>query len=323
MNFSEKLYFKMKKDLDYRDVQGFIPHPDSSTPIEKEDGELFTFVVFGDPQISHFMPARESNLYSACLDIKNMKEKLDALVLVGDLAEFGMECEFRTLARMMNEISDKVSAFHFMPGNHDLRLRVFGNQLARFRDFAAHVSNAVVPPESHYYYSVDYPFCRFIILGSDSSTFEGTYISKKQLNWLDGELSKSDADGKPAFVFNHQALKYTNGLPNTWMTRDKYRGSVGIQNKAIEKVLKSHRKVFFVTGHLHQGIHPLSFEDYGEFKALSVPTVGAENHGEYGKPSQGYVISVFSDRIKIRARLFGEGKYVDPSKEGAYCEVEI
>ena len=79
--------------------------------------------------------------------------------------------------------------------------------------------------------------------------------------------------------------------------------------------------MIFLTGHLHYGTSEYAFEDCGAFKALSVPTVGVVNHGDVTADAQGYVLSVYNDHITARARVFGEGRYVDASVPNACIEI--
>ena len=314
MGISEFFYKKMLAMLDTGE-----PKPLQGEPLGRGDS-LMTFAVFGDPQVSNYMFARENSFYAACKDIARC-EGLDALVIVGDIVENGMKCEFRTVARMLTELSGKVDRFFLVPGNHDIRFRPYKLQLKRFREFAASTKNAVVPDEGRYYHSFDYPCCRFIMMGADRSKIEASYISPAQLEWLDREIGIAESENKPAFVFNHQTLKKHNGLPMTWLGRGKWRGSIGMQSDAVKRVFEKHNNVIFVTGHLHWGVNEYTYEDYGSYKAVAAPTIGAGNHGTYEYDTQGLVFSVYEDKIIMRARLFGERRFV--GGETACGEVEI
>ncbi|HBL41568.1 MAG TPA: hypothetical protein DDY98_08465 [Ruminococcaceae bacterium] len=320
---SDFCFRKMCSELERRKNNGRIPLPAVDEPIEKPSGSLFSFAVFGDPQVSNYMFARESCFYAACCDFCSMQKELDALVMVGDLTENGMKCEYRMVAKILNELSDKIGHFILTTGNHDIRLRPFQKQQKRFRTFVQSVQNGLPPQDGKYWYACDFDACRFLVMGADTGSFEGAYLSKKQLNWLDSELSQTEAQGKIAFVLNHQPLKKTHGLPQVWQSHDNRRGSVGNQSDALRAVFNKHKNVFFLTGHLHQGVCENSFEDYGAYKCLSVPTVGAGNHGSYGEDSQGYVVHVFRDRVEFHARLFGQGRNVPKNIANAHISVAL
>ena len=320
---SDFYYRNMDAELNKRLTDGSLPELSTAEPIVKQPDALFTFAVFGDPQVSHYMFAREATFYATCRDLKTMPEPLDALCIVGDIAENGMSCEYRMVAKILNEVSDKINHIVLMPGNHDIRLRAFLVQQLLFRSFVKSVQNGVPPQKGKYWFACDFDACRFLIMGSDRGSFEGAHISHRQLKWLESELTDAEEQNKPVFVMNHQPLKETNGLPGAWQGVGSWRGSVGHRSEALRTVLSAHKNVFFLTGHLHQGVCPNSFEDYGSYKCLNVPTVGANNHGSCNALSQGYIISVFRDRVEMRARLFGTGEYVPEDIPNAFISVPL
>ena len=321
MNFYNKnRYEAMKKSL----AAAQIPQPPADEPIEIDDSALFTFAAWGDPQIFHGSPSRSVRFAVACRDIANMRGRLDAIAVLGDVAEMGAECEYRLAADLLNGISEKYGDFLCITGNHDIRKRNYANQRAKFRDFVKSVSGGIFDNHNgRYYFSKDYPHCKFILMGSDSNTFEGTNIGRQQREWLDSQIAQAEREGKTAFVLNHQTLKWTNGLPVTWGGNGKWRGSIGIQSDKVREIFEKHNNVIFITGHLHYGFSIYNYEDCGCFKALSVPTVGVVNHGNMSRDSQGYIISLYEDKIIIRARLHAEGRWLDKNLPGAYIEIKL
>lgn len=313
---------KMESVLHEREKNGKIQIPDKDTPIKIDEDAQLTFVVFGDNQVSNYMYARECCFYSACLDIGNIDSPLDALIIVGDIAENGMKCEYEITSRILNGISDKFNNFIACTGNHDLRLRPYKKQQKRFISFCRSVKNSVSMPDDRYYFSCEIKGYRFIVIGSDRASFEGSYISKKQLDWLDSQIASADS-GKPVFVINHQTLKNTNGLPDTWLGKGKWRGSIGWQSDKVRRIFEKYDNVVFISGHLHFGTNEHSYEDCGRFKAVSVQTVGAGNHGITCDESQGMVFSVYKDKIIVRARKFGEGKYFDENTPNFEFEIKL
>lgn len=309
MSISSKMYKLMIKGLSKVLEKGSIPLPDKKEIIENDENALLNFVAWGDPQISFVSPLRAARVYSACRDIENSKGKFDALVLLGDITEYGAKCEFQMAAHLINGVKDKFDKVFAVSGNHDIRLRNYKKQLKRFNSFLSLVSGGVAGSGEHYCFSDGAGGYKFIMLGADRCCFEGSYISDRQLLWLENELKTADGD-KPVFVFNHQALKNTNGLPMTWLGKGKWRGTVGWQSDKLRAVLEKRKNVIYVTGHLHYGISEYTYEDLGNIKAVSVPTVGVLNHGAFNKLSQGIIFSVYEDKIICRSRVFSEGRYV-------------
>lgn len=306
-------YDRMKAEFENAQV----PEPDPSTPLEIDPDALLTFVVWGDPQLFSASVDRSVRFAAACKDIKNINGRLDALILAGDVAEFGMECEYKFASELINDCSDHYDRFFAVPGNHDIRIRKFERQFQIFKHFVQTVDGGYFGGKTKYFYSYDYDCCKFIFMGTDMNTFEGAYYSPAQFRFVDEQITQAEQRGIPAFVINHQTLVKTNGLPVTWGGIGNWRGSVGWQNNKLKAIFEKHNNVIFINGHLHYGTSKYSFEDCGCFKSLSVPTVGVVNHGDFNYDSQGYVITVYEDKIVFRARLFGEGKYVDKNQPGA------
>lgn len=287
---------------------GKVKVSENSERFEPEGEAKLGFIALGDPQISFISPLRSARVYSACQDLKRINGNFDALVLLGDLAEYGMSAEYRVLASLINSVMASFDKFYSVSGNHDVRLRRYKKQILKFRSFLSLVDKSVLNPKEHYYFSDIINGYKFIFLGADKTCFEASYISEKQLKWLENELKSED--DKPVFVFNHQPLKNTNGLPDSWLGKGDRRGSVGNESDRLREVLNSRKNVFYITGHLHYGMSEYNFDDLGNIKAISVPTVGVLNHGEYDEPEQGLVFSVFEDKVVCKARLLGKGKYV-------------
>ncbi len=316
------MYKTMIKALSKVIEGGSIPMPDKEEILERDEGAPFSFIAWGDPQISCISPLRSARVYSACRDVENARGKFDALFLLGDVTEYGAKCEYDTAAYLINGVKDKFQKVFAVSGNHDIRLRSYKKQLRKFNGFLSSVNNGVRGSDTHYYFSSELCGYKLIFLGADRACFEGSYISGRQLEWLKNELETAP-EGKPVFVFNHQALKNTNGLPMTWLGKGKWRGTVGWDNDRLRAVLEKRENVIFITGHLHYGISQYTYEDLGNIKAVSVPTVGVLNHGPFDRLSQGIVFSVYEDRITARARIFGEGRYVDKSVCNSSFTIEL
>jgi 3',5'-cyclic AMP phosphodiesterase CpdA len=311
----------MARDLQLLRESGKAPEPDAHAPIEVDPDALLTFAVWGDPQIAYWSALRSMRFDAACRDLANMQKPLDALILAGDITETGDADEFRMVGDILNTYDGCFRHFLCVPGNHDVRLRSYPKQLAVFNGFVRSVSGGIAGDDRRYYHAVRMRGYKFLLMGTDRASFEGAYISPRQLRWLDEQIAAEN--GKPVFVVNHQTLKGLNGLPVTWLGKGDWRGSVGWDSDKLRAVFEKHRNVIFLTGHLHYGTSRYAYEDCGAFKSLSVPTVGVVNHGDMSDDSQGYVLSVYADHIVARARVFGEGRYVDESVANARIEIPI
>jgi 3',5'-cyclic AMP phosphodiesterase CpdA len=316
------MYERLKKSLDDT-LKKYSIVERSAVPdkIEKADCPL-SFIVWGDPQISRLSPLRAARLHYAVEDIKESDADFDALVLAGDLTEYGETDEYEMLSHLLEPVADRFGSIFAVPGNHDIRLKDFKSQAKRFSSFLSGVKNGVANPKDRYWFSSDVNGYKFIMLGSDRSTFEGSYISDRQLKWLDNELKNADK-GKPVFVFNHQPLKKTNGLPLTFLGKGKWRGSVGWDSDKLRAVFEKYNNVIYITGHLHYCTSEYTFEDCGAFKAINAPTVGVINHGPFKRFTQGLIFNVFEDRIEVRSRIFGEGVYTPNNIKNSQFTISI
>ena len=301
---------------------GMISTPSQEIPIVVDENAQLSFVVWGDPQVSNVLFEREGNLKSACEDLGNTEGQLDALVIVGDIAENGLQSEYDTVRDMLNTAGNSFNNFICLEGNHDVRNKIYSSQLKRFQSFNNSVSNAVPMKGNHYNYSYEINGYKFIVMGTDTTQFEESDISAAQLKWLDEEIASTQGTGKPVFVLNHQPLQNTHGLPGTWNAPKFLKaGSVGKQSDDIKAIFEKYNNVIFITGHLHTGIGQYSYEDYGSFKSINVPSVCIKNADGVDGTTQGYVFSVYGDKLVAKARVFGDGKYVDESVQNAVIEI--
>lgn len=301
---------------------GMITTPSQETPIKVDENASLNFVVWGDSQVSNVLFEREAAFKSACEDIGNTQGQLDALVIVGDIAENGMQSEYNTITDILNPVSSSFKNFIALEGNHDVRSKVFSLQLKRFTNFNNGITNAVKMNGEHYYYSYEINGYKFIAMGTESTVFEESDISPAELRWLEEEIASTQGTGKPVFVLNHQPIQYTHGLPGTWGSPEFLKaGSVGKQSDDIKAIFEKYNNVIFITGHLHSGIGQYSYEDYGSWKSINVPSVCVKNANGLSGTTQGYVFTVYEDKLVARARVFGEGKFVDESVENAVIEI--
>lgn len=311
-------FVNMKRELQRLEDGGKLMTPDPQMPIEPDPQARLTLIVWGDPQISRVSALRSARVLASCRDLSHMRTPADALIVAGDVAETGDEAEYRMFTQILCETCpDSFRHFLCVPGNHDVRMRPFRRQLDIFNRFVAGVPGGIPAGDRHYCHAVRMRGYTFLLMGTDAATFEGAFISTRQLRWLDESLAR--ADGEPVFVVNHQTLRHINGLPHTWLGKGPWRGSVGWQSEAIREVFERYRNVIYITGHLHYCTSEFTYEDHGAFKSLSVPTVGVINHGDFSVATQGYVLSVYDDHIRARARIFGEGRYVTDRDNADVC----
>ena len=262
------------------------------------------------------LPNRESaslNLNNLVLDAEKSKADYDALLLAGDIADYGFRSEYKRVFDVFD--NQKVFPKVFLTlGNHDAR--------AIFKRNLKLVMNKVdeylgIDTKGKSYYSYDIKGYTFIVLCTEKRVLEKASLSKEQINFLDSELARATKDGKPVFVMCHQAFKNTHGLPEVWKT-----GDMGEQSDEVRAVMEKYKNVFFLNGHLHGGIFEKTFEVLNENNnvySLSVPGYRKENNFGITDCGTGYYCEVYDDRVVFTARKFISGEYI----EGDYTKFEI
>lgn len=320
LNFVQQIFFKIFAliiSVMYS-INGGIVAPSTAEPIKAKDPDdaKLVFATVADPQVSNYMFGRYQSFQEACIDLRNA-EGLDAIVGIGDIAENGLAEEYQLV---YDELKDIDTRFIMAEGNHDIRLRAYSQSYSRFSKFtnALNGDNSMTEnayAEGKFAYSEVVNGYKFIVMGSDKTEFEESYISPEQLKWLDAELAAEK--GKPVFVILHQPLKLTHNLPTTWGNgTNKEAGSVGDQNDDIKNILAKHAAdstVVLITGHLHAGFSQYSYEKIEGFHSINVPSLSIENKdGEEGGNGSGltYIVEVYDDEILFRARNCRTGEWL-------------
>lgn len=282
------------------------------TPIVFEDSKNIKlgFAVIADTHL----PNRESaevNLKNLFLDVSNSKEKIAAVMIAGDIADYGTKNEYNRFFRVFDEYKDKFRLFVTL-GNHDARL------------FFKRATKTVIKKTEEYlgtndgkiYYSYDLNGYTVIVLCTEKQILEKAYISPEQIAFLNRELNRATKNGKPAFVMCHQPFAETHGLPEVWKT-----GDMGEQNDEVRAVMEKYKNVFFINGHLHGGVFERVAEtlnaENGVY-SISIPGYRKPNNFGITDAGVGYYCEVYSDRVIFKARNFLTGKNV----EGDYTRFE-
>lgn len=289
---------------------GTISAPSTDDPIKSADSEnvRMTAVYWGDSQVSDYMHSRQQNVMAACLDVAGAQERIDALLIDGDIAENGKAAEYRLVLDDLALI-DNVDNYIFSSGNHDVRLRLFSQTVKTFGEFCNMANPSIQLDKLYYSYEVN--GYTFIILGTTSSTFEEADIDNEELVWFDNELQKAAVDGKPVFVLLHQPLKLTHNLPDSWNSPFDFAGSVGKQSDELKDIMNKYDNVFLLTGHLHSGLSEANFEIIDNFVSVNVPSIGiVSKDGGYEAAGTGYMIEVYDNSVLFRARDFAKGNYL-------------
>ncbi|MBQ7296590.1 MAG: metallophosphoesterase [Clostridia bacterium] len=301
-----------------KQIQAMSPKYDVIYEVKKDDPIVFedsdnvklSMAIIADTHL----PNRESaevNLKNTFIDIENSKEKFDAFLIAGDIADYGTDNEYKRFFRVLDNQTVIPNMFVTM-GNHDARLFYKKNKKIMVKKTAEYLKDNT----GKIYYSYDLKGYTFVVLCTEKRVLEKAYISKEQIDFLDRELARGTKDGKPVFVMCHQPFAFTHGLPEVWKT-----GDMGEQNDDVRAVMEKYSNVFFINGHLHGGIYKKVAETLSEEKgvhSISIPGYRKPNNFGIQDCGVGYYCEVYDDRVVFTARKFISGEYI----KGDYTRLE-
>lgn len=285
-----------------------------NNPIEYRDRDKLklSFACIADTHL----PNRESasvNLRNFFDDAKKSNAEFDALLMAGDIADYGFKSEYDRFFSVLDN-QKVISNLFLTMGNHDARLFFKTNKKIIMDKVSRYLK---IDTADKSYYSHDIKGYTFIVLSTEKRVTEKAYISPAQIDFLDKQLKKATENGKPAFVMCHQPFKETHGLPEVWKN-----GDLGEQSDEVRAVMEKYKNVFFINGHLHGGIFEKTFEALNKQNnvySLSVPGYRKENNFGITDCGTGYYCEVYSDKVIFTARCFINGKSIN----GDYTQFEI
>ena len=287
---------------------------DEPITLTDKDNIRLSFGIIADTHLPNRESA-EKNLENAFLDVMNADVIPDALLLAGDIADYGLKGEYERFFRVFLKYKEKLKILVTM-GNHDARLF--------YKTASSYVNSGIekllgIDLSGKSYYSYEINGYKFIVLCTEKAVLEKAYISPAQIAFLDNELKKGTDEAKPCFVMCHQPFAFTHGLPEVWKT-----GDMGEQNDEVRAVMEKYKNVFFINGHLHGGVCDYVEEILNKENnvvSINVPGYRKENNFGLTDAGVGYMCEVYSDRIIFKARNFLTGKNV--SGDNAYFEYEF
>lgn len=287
-------------------------------PITFKDSEnvRLSFATIADTHLVDNEVA-EKNLANTFEDIGNSKEKFDAFLMAGDIAEYGRKKEYNRFFSVTDK--QNVIPYTFLTmGNHDVRFTYGKNQKIIMDKVNEYLK---IDTKGKSFYSYDIKGYTFIVIGTEKRVLEKAHITKSQIDFLDKELKRGTKDGKPVFVMCHQAFAFTHGLPEVWKT-----GDMGEQNDDVRAVMEKYKNVIFINGHLHGGIYEKTFEWLNKENnvcSLSVPGYRKENNFGIKPCGMGYVAEVYDDKIRFVVRNFMKGEYIKGDCEFVDFEISL
>ncbi|WP_028548890.1 metallophosphoesterase family protein [Paenibacillus sp. UNC451MF] len=288
--------------------------PPASKPEPANDKDpLFSFMILSDLHVSVYDPNTVKHMKEALEDMKQFESPIEALMLTGDLTDFGGADGYKELQKLLSAY--KLPPMYANMGNHDYydiwvdKKGAFNKETMpngktdwqareRFQKFfnlksiynAAQINGFPVILLSQEAYMQEKP-----------EVGEGAWYSDEQLDWFKNQLAQHK-DGKPIFVMTHQPLPPIGSDGGTHQL---------IPAKKFREILKPYKNVFVFCGHRHQdfqnGAEHYVKETFHYFHNSSVGRVLNRNFDNAGKDkSQGLYVQVYKDRVTVRGREFSK-----------------
>ena len=165
-----------------------------------------------------------------------LKQRADAVVITGDLTDFGRPAEYASLAAQIAPLEAAGLPVYLMPGNHD-------DRTALRRSFPAH---AYLGDGEFVQYAVDVGPLRLLALDTLVPMRSEGVLDAERLSWLDAQLAAC-TDRPVVVAMHHPPFETLIGH------MDKMGLLAGARE--LEAIVARHRNVErIICGHLHRAI---------------------------------------------------------------------
>jgi len=276
---------------------------------------LLNASIVSDVHIDVDWPIGEWVWENGLNDLERSADPIDALIVSGDLTNYGDGPSMESFYRIMDE-NNNAANWVIAMGNHDVGHVEDTTQEGarqRFVDLYNELNPAGEQIEKAYY-KTDINGYRFVVLVDDGDdTWDTPDMAPEQLQFLDDSLAEAADRGLPMFVVCHVPVEGVNGQDKIWED-----GGLDDNSDAVQAILEKYENVFFISGHVHTGINGPLVENVFGFSC--VETINGVNYinlptymiiNRYGVPwgGMGFQMEVYEDEVLFRARNFGSSKW--------------
>lgn len=298
-----------------------IPYAGVECPVmeTKEDNCRINLELISDTHVEENEEFRFAFLKTALKRISCSKSNVDALIVTGDITNYGDE---PALARYYDTIREySPCQVITVSGNHDIGhagdrdVTDITREQAR-DNFIRYRNEYLGTDYTVNYYSTDINGCKFIILGDeviDGGNWDAISMSDEQLAFLDSELALGTQEGKPVFVLNHWPISDINGEEMIWDG-----SGISPDDYPVRSILEKYKNVFYISGHMHAGIKSTLVEEkYGLSSAekvdgvtyINLPTFGIVNMYGLTHSGTGAQLEVYDDKVIFRPLNYLTGNW--------------
>lgn len=275
------------------------------------DEALLNVSIISDTHLDARFPGGKLNLERGLRDMNKFDN--DAIVHVGDITNYGDEASVKYFYDIMRDSCD-VENWVVATGNHEIgHPEEFTNEEAR-QNFIKYHNEYTGQGIENAYYSMDVEGYTFIVLCDQSEdNWDSCDIYEDQIAFLDAELARGTAEGKPVFVVCHVPVEGANGQDIIYED-----GGLDEYSEVVKSTLEKYENVFFISGHVHTGINGYISKELFDVSCVetengvtyvNLPTYGIVNR--YGMPwnGMGFQMEVYEDEVIFRARKFNTSRW--------------
>lgn len=310
-----------------------IPYKGVQLPIidTVEDDCKLNIEVISDVHLEDSEIFRQLFLKAALKNMSRSKANIDAMVVCGDITNYGDEPSLAKYYEILDEYSPVPVVT--VAGNHDIghvgdRDKTNITRYEALANIIKYRNKYRNRNDTTNYYSEEIKGYKFIVIGDEVDGFtikdgqvvpttEGHWdaitMTQAQLDFLDRELADGTKDGKPVFVCCHWPICNTNGEQTIWPD-----SGIDQNEYNIQAILEKYKNVFYLSGHMHAGIKAEAIDNwYGLSNAqqingvtyINLPTFGIIN--SFGTPwsCTGMQLEVYGDKVIVRPRNFITNKW--------------
>jgi 3',5'-cyclic-AMP phosphodiesterase len=313
------LYRLLQKSIETQQAGGTAPvapktepTPAPAAPAAADpNAPLFSYFILSDLHISRDDPNTITHMKETLEDITKFDGPVEAVVMTGDLTEYGRESDYKELQKLLEGY--KLPPLYANMGNHDY-YDIWIDKNGGFNKDTMPNSKTDWQSRERFmkffglknvYHDATVKGYQLILLSQEAyvqekpEVGEGAWYSNDQLEWLKGRLAQQK-DRKPVFIMTHQPLPPKG--------RDGGSHSV-IPAIKLREILKPYPNVFVFCGHRHQdfqnGVEHYEKETFHYFHNSSVGRVLNRSYQNASKEkSQGLYVQVYKDRVTLRGRDF-------------------
>lgn len=189
-----------------------------------------THLIAGDDKLYGSTVSGDDTLKELLAELEASKNKPDAIIITGDIADQGDPEAYRKVLQIINPVAERMGTeVVWVMGNHDDR--------SNFRE--------VLLDESPSYETIDRVYdingLRLIVLDTSVKGFHHGEITEKQLEWLKNVLSTSSEHGS-ILAMHHPPIPSMLQLSKTTELRDQ---------KVLAEIIKGSDIRSIIAGHLH------------------------------------------------------------------------